>query len=82
MPVLITCQEGAMTCVAALIIFWFIPSFPEEAKWLTEDERAFIKSRLEVDMGRSAHERKVTAKDVGRVFQDFKIFLGGFMYCE
>lgn len=54
--------------------------FPEQAKWLTEEERAYVKARLHVDQGRSALERKITLKDVGRVFKDYKIIVGGFMY--
>jgi hypothetical protein len=57
-----------------------IPDFPEEAKWLNEDERIFIKNRLLKDQGKSARDRQITVRDVGRVFKDFKIIVGGFMY--
>ncbi|MCJ1308873.1 hypothetical protein MMC25_002528 [Agyrium rufum] len=72
--------EGTLTCVVAIIFYFVIPDFPEDAKWLTEDERAYIKARLAQDQGRSAAERQITAKDVGNVFKDFKVFLGGLMY--
>ena len=72
--------EGVLTCVVALIFFFFLPSFPEEAKWLTEDERAYVKARLQADQGRSAAERDITLRDVGRVFTDYKVYLGGLMY--
>ena len=72
--------EGVLTCVVALCFFFAIPDFPEDAKWLTEDERAYVKARLRVDQGRSAAERNITAKDVGNVFKDYKVFVGGFMY--
>ena len=72
--------EGVLTCVVALCFFFVIPDFPEDAKWLTEDERAYVKARLRVDQGRSAAERNITAKDVLNVFKDYKVFLGGFMY--
>ncbi|KAG4034803.1 hypothetical protein MFRU_002g01550 [Monilinia fructicola] len=72
--------EGVLTCVVALTFFFLIPSFPEDAKWLTPEERIFVQARLEVDQGGSAAERKITFKDVVRVFQDFKVILGGFMY--
>ncbi|KAI9648328.1 High-affinity nicotinic acid transporter [Ciborinia camelliae] len=72
--------EGVLTCVVALTFFFLIPSFPEDAKWLTPDERAYVKARLQVDQGRSAAERKITFKDVVRVFKDYKVILGGFMY--
>lgn len=57
-----------------------LPNFPEESKWLSEDERAFVKARLQIDQGKSARERKMTIGDVGRVFKDPKVAIGGFMY--
>jgi len=72
--------EGCLTCVVSICFFFFIPSFPEDATWLTEEERGYVKARLQVDQGRSAAERKITLRDIGRVFKDYKVFLGGFMY--
>jgi MFS family permease len=72
--------EGVLTCVVALGFFFCIPSFPEDATWLNEEERHYVKARLQVDQGRSAAERKITLRDVGRVFKDYKVILGGFMY--
>ncbi|KAK3313809.1 major facilitator superfamily domain-containing protein [Apodospora peruviana] len=72
--------EGAITVVLG-VVFWFtFPSFPEQATWLQEDERAYIKARLEADQGRNAAERKITLRDVKSVLGDFKVWLGGFMY--
>ena len=72
--------EGVLTCVVALSFFFLIPSFPEDAKWLTPEERAYVKARLQVDQGRSAAERSISLRDVGRVFKDYKVILGGLMY--
>ena len=72
--------EGVLTCIVAIIFFFFLPDFPEDAKWLTDEERAYVKSRLQADQGKSAAERKITPRDVGRVFKDPKIFIGGLMY--
>ncbi|EHK99844.1 MFS general substrate transporter [Glarea lozoyensis ATCC 20868] len=72
--------EGVLTSVVALVFFFFIPSFPEDASWLSQDEREYVKARLQADQGRSAAERKITIRDVGRVFKDYKVILGGFMY--
>jgi MFS family permease len=72
--------EGVLTCLVASAFFFFIPSFPEDAKWLTTEERTYVKARLQIDQGRSAAERKITIRDVGRVFKDYKVILGGFMY--
>lgn len=53
--------EGTLTCVVAFLFFFLIPSFPEDAKWVTEDERAYLKARLRVEQGRSAAERAIRA---------------------
>lgn len=72
--------EGVLTCIVSSFFFFIIPSFPEDAKWLGEEERAYVKARLRKDQGRNAVERATRVKDVVNVFKDFKIFVGGFMY--
>ncbi|KAH0352719.1 MFS general substrate transporter, partial [Aureobasidium melanogenum] len=72
--------EGILTCVVSAAFFFFIPDFPEDVKWLSEDERAFVVNRLRSEQGASAADRKTSVKDVANVFKDYKIFLGGFMY--
>lgn len=72
--------EGLLTVIVSFFFFFLLPNFPEESKWLTEDERAYVKARLQVEQGNSAHDRKISARDVGRVFKDFKVTIGGFMY--
>lgn len=44
--------EGLITCVVSFYFFFVIPDFPENAKFLNESEREFIKKRLEHDQGR------------------------------
>lgn len=73
--------EGLLTCVVAIVFFFIIPNFPEEARWLRPDERAYLKRRLEVDQGqKSALERRITAKDVLNVLKDYKVIVAGFSY--
>lgn len=72
--------EGTLTFIVAIIFLFIFPTFPEQAKWLTEEERTYIKARLEADQGRNAAERKVTFSDVLTVMRDYKIWLGGLMY--
>jgi len=72
--------EGVLTCVVALAFFFLLPSFPEEASWLSEEEKDYVKARLQADQGKSAVERKITIRDIGRVLRDYKIIIGGFMY--
>jgi len=72
--------EGLLTVVVSCVFFFLLPDFPEQAKWLKPEERAYIKARLEADQGRSAAERSITVRDALNVFKDYKVFLGGFMY--
>lgn len=72
--------EGLLTVIVSCFFFFLLPNFPEESKWLTEDERRFVKARLQIDQGKSARERPIGLRDVGRVFKDFKVIVGGFMY--
>ena len=72
--------EGTLTFLVGVVFLFTFPSFPEEATWLREDERAYIRARLQADQGRNAAERKVTFRDVVTVMKDYKIWLGGFMY--
>lgn len=72
--------EGTLTCVVALFWWFALPTFPEEAKWLTEAEREFLKQRLQDDSGKSGLERRIQPRDVWNCFKDYKFFLGGLMY--
>lgn len=54
-----------------------IVQVPEDAKWLNDEERAYVKARLAADQGEAALDRRVTLKDVGTAFKDVKLFLGG-----
>ena len=63
--------------MVAIVFFFVLPDFPEESKWLTHEEKRYISARLRADQGNSARERHMTLKDVGNVFKDYKIFVGG-----
>ncbi|KAH8702563.1 putative MFS transporter [Talaromyces proteolyticus] len=72
--------EGLLTIVIAVIAFWIIPDFPETVTWLNEEERSFIKAKLENDVGKSTHSRSITLKDTLNVFKDYKIFFAALAY--
>lgn len=66
--------------VCAVVVSFFIADFPEEAKWLSDDERAFVKARLAEDIGDSRLDAETTWRDVLGVMRDFKIILSGLAY--
>lgn len=72
--------EGLLTIVLAVIWFWMLPDFPETVSWLTEEERSFLKVKLEKDVGKSAHSQTISFRDALDVFKDYKIFIGGLAY--
>ncbi|KAK0735930.1 major facilitator superfamily domain-containing protein [Schizothecium vesticola] len=72
--------EGLITVAFGLFFLFTFPSFPEEAKWLTPEEKAYVKARLRADQGDNGADRKMKWADVVAVMSDYKIWLGGFMY--
>ncbi|KAM5531745.1 hypothetical protein V8D89_014594 [Ganoderma adspersum] len=72
--------EGAATVFFSFILYFTISDFPEEAKWLTKEEKEFVKARLYEDVGESRRDEPLTVKGVLAVFKDWKIIVGGFMY--
>ncbi|KAI0786404.1 MFS general substrate transporter [Abortiporus biennis] len=72
--------EGTLTCVIAFLFFFMIPDFPEEVKWLSADEKRWVKNRLFDDVGSSQREKSVTFKSALNVLKDWKVIIGGFMY--
>ncbi|KAL2754127.1 hypothetical protein ACRALDRAFT_1049627 [Sodiomyces alcalophilus JCM 7366] len=72
--------EGLLTVVVSLFFYFWLPDFPEDVKWLTPEEKTYVSARLRLDQGSSGHARKTTLRDVGNVFKDYKVIVGGFMY--
>ena len=62
--------EGTLTCVVSVALFFLIADFPEEVKWLTPAEKAFVKKRLEDDVGDSQRNEKITPKFILSVITD------------
>ena len=73
-------SEGLITVGFAVIVFFVTSDFPEQAKWLSDDEKAFVKARLAEDMGDSQLDVQPTWRDVLGVLKDFKIVLAGLAY--
>lgn len=73
--------EGIATCGCALVLFFTIADFPEESRFLKENERKFLKRKLEILSGTSsAYEIKNTFADVAKCFKDILIWLPALSY--
>lgn len=73
--------EGAATCACAFVLLFLVPDFPEQARFLNENERKFIKRKLEIFSGSSsAFEVKNKLSDVAKCLQDYLIWIPGLVY--
>ncbi|KAI0926061.1 hypothetical protein AcV5_008625 [Taiwanofungus camphoratus] len=72
--------EGIATCVISVTLYFTISDFPEDATWLTSEEKEFVKARLFEDVGDSRKDHPLNIRSILTVFKDFKIILGGLLY--
>ncbi|MCJ1235716.1 hypothetical protein MMC14_003687 [Varicellaria rhodocarpa] len=72
--------EGILTCVLAIAAYFLIVDFPEEARWLTDEERDFIQARLKQDQGDTLINQSINMTSALHFLKDFKAFLGAIMY--
>jgi hypothetical protein len=61
-----------MTVGCAVVVSFLIADFPEEAKWLSDDEKAFVKARLAEDMGDSQLNAQADLEGRSRCLQGFQ----------
>ncbi|KAI0672890.1 major facilitator protein [Trametes maxima] len=66
--------EGAFTVVVALLAYFVVPDFPEDARWLNDGEKAAVKARLYDDIGNPGSEDPLTFKAVVAALKDCKRF--------
>ena len=62
--------EGLVTAVVAIAWFFLLPDFPEESKFLTEEEKEWVRTRLSQDVGESEIEEKTTWRAALKVISD------------
>lgn len=59
-----------MTCVVAALFFFIIADFPEDVKWLTPEERHFVKARLHKDVGDSQRHERLKFKEILNIIRE------------
>ena len=72
--------EGTLTCSVSVAGYFLVSDFPEDVKWLKEDERKFLRERLRMEQGDPNSEKRLNSKDFMLVFKDPKYILSGLMY--
>jgi len=48
--------EGIPACLVGLVVFWYLPNGPHDAKWLTPEEREYIQARLAPERASASHK--------------------------
>ncbi|GMM32995.1 hypothetical protein DASC09_003200 [Saccharomycopsis crataegensis] len=67
--------EGSMAIVSSVILFFIIPDFPENARFIDEDETSFLVKKLEIYQGKSGFDLEVSNKELFSMFVDPVVLL-------
>lgn len=72
--------EGLLTIIIGVISFWLVHDFPDEAKFLSPEDRARVIRRLKLDQQSSASREEFTMRYFWQAWFDWKMWLGMVIY--
>ncbi|KAI1912744.1 hypothetical protein LOZ61_003182 [Ophidiomyces ophidiicola] len=72
--------EGLMSIVLAVPAKFLIADWPEQAKFLSDDEKQFLQARNSKDVGGGARMDRLDAAAWKRILTDWKIYVGSLIY--
>lgn len=72
--------EGLATVVIGVVSFWMVHDFPDEAKFLTEEDRARVLLRLKQDQQSSAEHEEFKMAHLWAAIKDWKTYAGMLIY--
>ncbi|KAI5287924.1 hypothetical protein KEM54_005613 [Ascosphaera aggregata] len=72
--------EGLATFIAGVISFWAVPPFPDEAQFLSEEDRARVRFRLAKDAQSSAKHEEFNMSYFWASVKDWKTYTGAITY--
>lgn len=72
--------EGLLTILIGVASFWMVHDFPDEAKFLSNDDRARVIRRLKLDQQSSASHEEFSMKCFWQAWFDWKMWLGMVIY--
>ena len=73
--------EGLATIVVSVVAFFTIADWPEQARFLSDDEKALVARRIAADnAGGTARMDKLDRPALKRIFSDWKIWCGCVIY--
>ncbi|KAF4158904.1 hypothetical protein CNMCM6069_003143 [Aspergillus lentulus] len=65
--------EGAPSCASAVLVWFFLPDYPESARWLTQEERDLAAQRLRTE-GSKGEAKAMTWEDAKAVLTDWRLY--------
>ncbi|RFU27598.1 hypothetical protein B7463_g8722, partial [Scytalidium lignicola] len=72
--------EGIITVISAVVILFTLPDSPQHSRFLTEREKKFCISRLQIEtgsgQGRVTNEDRISVKYVMAALKEWKIWMG------
>jgi MFS family permease len=72
--------EGAMTCFAAVLAFFFMLSFPKDSTAFKPEEKELLLRRLAIDNQRYEEESKMSWTDVGKSLLNWRLISMAFLF--
>ncbi|KAK5987948.1 putative transporter [Cladobotryum mycophilum] len=72
--------EGGLTILIGVASFWMVHDFPDEAKFLTKDDRARVLYRLKQDKQSSAEHETFKMEYLWDAVKDWKTYAGMLIY--
>lgn len=72
--------EGLATFIAGVISYWAVPPFPDEANFLSAEDRARVRYRLAKDAQSSAKHEEYTMQYFWASVKDWKTYTGAITY--
>ncbi|CAJ2501277.1 Uu.00g041300.m01.CDS01 [Anthostomella pinea] len=72
--------EGLLTVVFGFASFWMVHDFPDDARFLTDDDRARVVRRLKLDQQSSAEHEEWKTSYLIAGLKDWKMWLGMVIY--
>ncbi|KAH1549021.1 hypothetical protein KXX57_001145 [Aspergillus fumigatus] len=65
--------EGAPSCASAILVWFFLPDYPESARWLTREEKDLAAQRLRTE-GSKGEAKAMTWEDAKAVLTDWRLY--------
>ncbi|KAI0385697.1 MFS general substrate transporter [Hypomontagnella monticulosa] len=65
--------EGIPSCLSGILVWFFLPDYPERAKWLSEGEKDLAAQRLYIE-GSKGTARSLTKEDLKAVLTDWRLY--------